>query len=175
MRTFYVKNLVWRPRGRTWCLGRSFGGLGGHLVIRTAILPRCPRWGAPRTRGRRQQTAAGALAKAGRSGRTNPQLRAARGAAPKCARTPIAARASREPRATSRVIPASGECRNPHPQEQQGRPRLRADVRTRDVAFAMTRSVAAARGAWLRAHQIDRRHTHSAPGCAAGRKRGNRQ
>ena len=90
---------------------------------------------------------AGAPGQAGRSGRTNPQVRAARGAALKRARTPIAARASREPRATSRVIPASGERRNPHPQEQQGRPHLRADVRTRDVAFAMTRSVAAARGA----------------------------
>ena len=101
------------------------------------------------------KTTAGALGQAGRSGRTSPQLRAARGAAPKRARTPITARASREPRATSRVTPASGECRSPHPQGQQGRPHLRADVRTRDVASAMTRSVAAARGASALTRQTD--------------------
>ena len=49
------------------------------------------------------------------------------------ARTP-AARASRVPRATSRVTPATGKRSNPPPQQQQGRPYLRTHVRTRDVA-----------------------------------------
>ena len=55
----------------------------------------------------------------------------------------------------AREIPASGERRNPYPQQQQERPHLRADVRTRDVACAMTRSVAAARGACALIRQTD--------------------
>ena len=48
---------------------------------------------------------------------------------------------------TSRVTPASGERSgaSPHPQQQQGRPHLRADVRARDVAVAMTPPPLAAR------------------------------
>ena len=160
-----------RPRGRTsvpgevvWWLGWPFGDSDGHS-------PAMPPVGRVKNA---RKTTAGAPGQAGRSGRTNPQLRAARGAAPKRARTPIAARASREPRATSRATPASGERRNPHPQQQQGRPHLRADVRTRDVACRDDEE-RRRRSRRVRAHQTDRRHTHSAPGCAAGRKRGNRQ
>ena len=69
-------------------------------------------------------------------------------------RTP-AARASRVPRATSRVIPATGKRSNPPPQQQQGRPHLRAQVRTRDVACAMTRRVPSARGARALLEQTD--------------------
>ena len=122
-----------------------------------------------------RKTTAGALGQAGRSGRTNPQLRAARGAAPKRARMLTAARASRGPRATSREIPESGERRNPHPQQQQGRPHLRADVRTHARCGFRDDEERRRRSRRVRAHHIDRRQTHSAPGCAAGRKRGNRQ
>ena len=141
-----------RPRGRTsvpgevaWWLGWPCGDSDGHS-------PAMPPVGRVKNA---RKTTAGAPGQAGRSGRTNPQLRAARGAAPKRARMLIAARASRGPRATSREIPESGERRNPHPQQQQGRPHLRADVRTRDVACAMTRSVAAARGACALIRQTD--------------------
>jgi hypothetical protein len=77
---------------------------------------------------------------------TNPQLRTARGATAERAGT-LATRASWVPRATSRVIPATGKRRNPPPQQQQGRPYLRTHVRTRDVACVMTRHVPSARGA----------------------------
>ena len=131
-----------------WWLGWPRGDLGG----RSPVLPPVGRVKNAR------KTTAGASGQADRrSKRTNPQLRAACGAAPKQARARmlIAARASREPRATSRVIPASGERRNPHPEQQQGRPLLRADVRTCDVASAMTRSVAAAHGACALIGQTD--------------------
>ena len=93
------------PRGRTsvpgevvWWLGWPFGDLDGHA-------PAIP----PVGRGKNaRKVTAGAPGQAGRSGQTNPQLRAARGAAPKRALTPIAVHASREPRVTSRVTPASG-------------------------------------------------------------------
>ena len=123
-----------RPRGRASMPGGDFWWLGwprGDLGGRSPVLPPVGRVKNAR------KTTAGASGQADRrSKRTNPQLRAACGAASKQARARmlIAARASREPRATSRVIPASGERRNPHPEQQQGRPLLRADVRTRDVA-----------------------------------------
>ena len=89
-----------RPRGRTsvpgeviWWLGWPFGDSDGHS-------PAMPPMGRVKNA---RKTTAGALGQAGRSGRTNPQLRAARGAAPKRARTPIAARASREPRYGRRI------------------------------------------------------------------------
>ena len=123
--------------GDFWWLGWPRVALGG----RSPVLPPVGRVKNAR------KTTAGALGKADRrSKRTNPQIRAACGAAPKEARISASACASREPRATSRVTRV-GERRNPHPQEQQGRPHVRAGVRTRDVASAMTRSVTAARGA----------------------------
>ena len=131
-----------------WWLGWPRGDLGG----RSPVLPP-----VGRVKNARKTTAGASDQADKRSKPTNPQLRAACGAAPKQARARmlIAARASREPRATSRVIPASGERRNPHPEQQQGRPLLRADVRTRDVASAMTRSVAAAHGACARIRHAD--------------------
>ena len=61
---------------------------------------------------------------------------------------------------TSRVTPASGERKserkNPHPQQQQGRPHLRADVRARDVAVATTPPPLAAR-----ARPSDKPTTHA--------------
>jgi len=141
-----------RPRGRTSVPGEVAWWLGWPCGDSDGNSPAMPPVGRVKNA---KKTTAGAPGQAGRSGRTNPQLRAARGAAPKRARMLIAARASRGPRATSREIPESGERRNPHPQQQQGRPHLRADVRTRDVACAMTRSVAAARGACALIRQTD--------------------
>ena len=59
------------PEAMPWCLGRSYGGSGGHLVIWMAILPRYPRWGALRTRGRRKRAR---LAKRAEAGGPTPSL-----------------------------------------------------------------------------------------------------
>ena len=85
--------------GDFWWLGWPRVDLGG----RSPVLPPVGRFRSA------SKTTAGASGQADRRRkRTNPQLRAACGAAPKQARISAAACASREPRATSRVIPASG-------------------------------------------------------------------